>query len=127
MIEIENNNAKCTDLNFLAHRTKANPKLMAEMISLYLKQTPALVAAMKQGLEDKDLPMLKAAIHTMIPSFSIMGISIDIENTAKSALEFISTGKGTEKLEGIVLQLEAVCTKACIELQEELNIIKIKS
>src|SRR5687767_2619978 len=33
---------KCTDLAFLIRRTKSDPKLMMEMISLYLEQTPPL-------------------------------------------------------------------------------------
>ncbi len=76
---------KCTDLSFLMHRTKSNPKLMMEMISLYLEQTPPLIIAMKQSLVDKDWDKLKSAVHKMIPSFSIMGISEDFENMAKNS------------------------------------------
>ena len=72
----ENKKLKCIDLTYLIHRTKSNPKLMMEMISLYLEQTPPLINAMKQGLQDKDWNSLYAAVHKMIPSFSIMGISI---------------------------------------------------
>jgi hypothetical protein len=38
-------NLKCIDLDYLIHRTKSNPTLMMEMISLYLEQTPPLVIA----------------------------------------------------------------------------------
>ena len=38
----ENKKVKCIDLAYLIHRTKSNPKLMMEMISLYLEQTPPL-------------------------------------------------------------------------------------
>ncbi|HLG04144.1 MAG TPA: ATP-binding protein, partial [Bacteroidia bacterium] len=37
---------KCTDLDYLIHRTKSDPGLMGEMISLYLEQTPPLVMVM---------------------------------------------------------------------------------
>ena len=55
----ENGNAqveklKCIDLDYLINRTKSNPKLMMEMISLYLEQTPPLINAMKQSFQDKD-------------------------------------------------------------------------
>ena len=46
---IENIKIKCTDLDYLIHRTKSNPALMMEMISLYLEQTPPLINAMKQS------------------------------------------------------------------------------
>src|SRR5690606_25345752 len=66
---------KYTNLDYLNTRTKSNPALMTEMISLYLQQTPPLVKAMKQGYKEKDWNTLYSAVHKMIPSFSIMGIS----------------------------------------------------
>ena len=70
---------KCIDLDYLIHRTKSNPKLLLEMISLYLEQTPPLIVAMKDGLRDKDWQSLYSAVHKIIPSFAIMGISIDFD------------------------------------------------
>jgi PAS domain S-box-containing protein len=115
---------KCIDLDYLAHRTKSNPALMMEMISLYLEQTPPLINTMKQSLQDQDWTSLHAAVHKMIPSFSIMGISIDFENMAKKVQEYASTQKQTEEITGMVLQLENICMQACIELQEEFDSIK---
>jgi hypothetical protein len=60
----------------------------------------------------------------MIPSFSIMGISIDFENMAKKVQEYASTQKQTDGIQDLVLQLGTVCTQACIELDEEFNRIK---
>src|SRR5665648_566750 len=53
--------SKCIDLDYLERRTKSNPKLMMQMISLYLEQTPPLIQAMKQGLKNKDWNSLYAA------------------------------------------------------------------
>ena len=47
--------AKYIDLTYLKHRTKSEPILMMEMISIYLEQTPALISSMKQSLQDQDL------------------------------------------------------------------------
>ena len=115
---------KCIDLDYLAHRTKSNPALMMEMISLYLEQTPPLISTMKQSLQDQDWTSLYAAVHKMIPSFSIMGISTDFENMAKKVQEYASTQKQTDEITGMVLQLENICMQACIELQEEFDSIK---
>ncbi|MEI6822879.1 MAG: PAS domain S-box protein [Bacteroidota bacterium] len=127
--EQENNNEpsdkiKCTDLDYLTLRTKSNPKLMMEMISLYLEQTPTLINAMKQGFRDKDWQVLYGAVHKMIPSFSIMGISTDFENMAKKVQEYASNQQQTEGILEIVLQLENVCKQACKELEEEFNLMK---
>ena len=115
---------KCIDLEYLLHRTKSNPKLMMEMISLYLEQTPPLISIMKQSLRDKDWKGLYSAVHKMIPSFSIMGISVDFENMAKKVQEYASTQQQTEGIPELVRQLDNVCTQACKELEIEFNAIK---
>ena len=115
---------KCTNLEYMIHRTKSNPQLMMEMISLYLEQTPPLISAMKQSLLDQDWIALHAAVHKMIPSFSIVGISTDFENIAKQIQEYASTQKQTEAINELILQLENVCDQAFVELTEELNTIK---
>lgn len=115
---------KCIDLVYLNQRTKSNPKLMMEMISLYLSQTPPLIHTIKQSLEDKNWQLLGAAAHKMIPSFSIMGISANFENLAKKIQEFAIVQDQTEAIDDLVTQLEEICLQACSELEEELNVIK---
>ena len=119
-----NENDKYTDLDYLNRRTKSNPILMMDMISLYLEQTPALITTMKQGLKNKDWKSLYKAVHKMIPSFSIMGISTDFEDMAKKVQEYASTQEQSEGIAEMVVQLENVCIQACEELKEEFNTIK---
>jgi CheY-like chemotaxis protein len=120
----ESKKIKCIDLEYLIHRTKSNPALMMEMISLYLEQTPPLIKAMKESFDKKDWQTLYAAVHKMIPSFSIVGIHNDFEAMAKKIQEFANTQLVTDEMKDLVLQLETVCTQACNELEEELNRIK---
>ncbi|MET0759793.1 MAG: PAS domain S-box protein [Flavobacterium sp.] len=115
---------KCIDLTYLSHRTKSNPALMMEMISIYLEQTPPLINTMKQSLLDRDWDLLHATVHKMIPSFSIMGINTDFENMAKKIQEFTKAQDLTDEIQDLVLQLENICTQACEELTEELNTYK---
>lgn len=115
---------KYIDLTSLSHRTKSNPSLMAEMISLYLEQTPPLILAMKKGLEEQDWNLLYSATHKMIPSFSIVGLSIDFENMAKKVQEYASAQQQTADIHTLVLKIEEVCNQACIELEQELKNIK---
>lgn len=115
---------KYTNLEYLHHRTKSNPILMMEMISLYLAQTPPLISTMKQSLAEQNWQMLGAAVHKMIPSFSIMGIGSNFENMAKKIQELATAQEQLEGIHDLVLQLEEVCLQTCIELQEELDTIK---
>jgi PAS domain S-box-containing protein len=117
---------KCTNLDHLLKITKANPKLMMEMISLYLEQTPPLISAMTQSFQKKDWLALHAAVHKMIPSFSIMGMSIDFENMAKRIQEFANTQQQTGNMREMVLELGDICTQACVELELELSKIKME-
>jgi hypothetical protein len=64
-------------------------------------------------------------VHKMIPSFSIMGISVDFENMAKKVQEYAGIHKQAEGIQDMVLQLGNVCTQACKELEEEF--VKIKN
>ena len=113
-----------TDLDYLIRRTKGNPILMEEMISLYLEQTPPLITAMKLSWREKDWSTLYAAVHKMIPSFAIMGINTDFEEMAKKVQEYAKNQQHSDGISGMVLEIENVCEHACIELEVELDTIK---
>ncbi|MFE3868846.1 ATP-binding protein [Flavobacterium sp. LS2P90] len=115
---------KCIDLVYLNQRTKSNPILMMEMISLYLEQTPSLINTIKQSLIDEDWLLLSSTVHKMIPSFSIMGINPDFENMAKKIQEYAIAQEEKEDIHDLVRQLEEICMQACTELEEEFNLIK---
>ncbi|MFV8337037.1 ATP-binding protein [Flavobacterium sp. RSP29] len=115
---------KYIDLVYLNQLTKSNPTLMMEMISLYLVQTPPLISAIKQSLEEENWQLLSAAAHKMIPSFAIMGMSPNFENIAKKIQEFAIAQDKSTGIDNLVMQLEAICIQACQELQEEFNILK---
>jgi len=115
---------RCIDLAYVSRITKSNPVLMTEMISSYLKQTPPLISAMKQSLHDSDWNLLYSAVHKIIPSFSIIGISKDFEDIAKQIQEYASTRRQTGEIHDLVLQIENICAQACGELEEELERIK---
>lgn len=131
--------SRCTDMTYLMQHTKSNPNLVMEMISLYLVQTPPLVSAMKQGLQNEEWSKLYAAVHKMIPSFSIMGISSVYEDMAKKVQEFARLNEmglsgsqqhieaclpDRQEISGLVLQLATICEQACKELDIEFNKIK---
>jgi len=116
--------SKYINLNYLNQRTKSNPALMLELISAYLEQTPPLIIAMKQSVQEQDWGLLHATVHKMIPSFSIMGMNADIENVAKKLQEYARAQQQMEDIAELVLQIESVCTQACQELEVEFNKIK---
>ena len=118
---------KCINLEYLNNRTKSNPQLMMEMIQLYLDQTPPLINAMKKALIGEDWQSLHGAVHKMIPSFAIMGMSVDFENMAKKVQEYAGSAHHPDLISEMVEQLDNVCMQACEELEIEFNNIKNKT
>lgn len=113
------------NLGYLLKRTKSNPVLMTQMITLYLEQTPPLIEIMRESTDAKDWPALYSAIHKMIPSFTIIGIEEEYEQMAKKVQEYSGTVSNVGEIPTLVAELEKVCTTACKELKEELKLIKI--
>jgi len=116
----EKKTIKYVDLSYLKSITKANPKLMAEMIRVYLNQTPPLLKAMKQSFIDKDYHLLKGTIHKMIPSFAIMGINAKYTESAKKIQEYAEKLELSIELNDLVSEIENVCLQSFIELENEL-------
>jgi len=118
---------KCIDLAYLNTRTKSNPTLMLEMISLYLEQTPPLITAMKKTFAEKNWNSMQSAVHKLIPSFSIVGINKDFESMAKKVHDYAGAQQQSLEISDMVRKLEKVCLQACHELKAESLIIKNKT
>ncbi len=117
---------RSTNLTYLYQRTKSNPKLMLEMISAYLEQTPTLINAMMSSYNNKNYNLLQATMHKIAPSFSIMGIKAEYEIMAKKILQYATAKQDNGDIRQMVLEIENICKMACTELQEELKLIKIQ-
>ena len=117
-LNVNDERLKCVDLTYLKHRTKSDPKLMKEVISIYLEQTPPIIISIKQSLQDHDWNSLYKAVHKLIPSFSIMGIGADVENIAKKIQEYAGKQQQTDEIPDLVIQLEKICLQASEELQK---------
>lgn len=117
--KIEKSQNKHTNLTYLLAKTKSNPDIMKEMISLYLEQTPPLIESMKQSLINQDWNLLHSSVHKMIPSFSIVGIDKSFEDMAKKIQDYATSAEQQDAIHEMVLKLDEVCTQACNELKEE--------
>ncbi len=123
-IEADRTKKRFTDLSYLMKKTKSNPELMMEMIGLYLEQIPSLIKTMKESLETKNWNALYGAAHSIIPSFSIMGMGVDTENIAKIVQEHAKMQIAEEEIKALISELEGICNQSCVELIEELNHLK---
>ncbi len=117
-------NHKYINLDHLQKRTKSKPKLMMEMITVYLEQIPPIINLMKVSLNSKDWESLSAAAHKIIPSFDIMGINEEYIMLAKKIQKYAEKKQHSDQLPDLVLQLENICNQACKELENEFRGIK---
>lgn len=115
---------RCINLDYLNLRTKSNPVLMKEMIRLYLQQTPLLVYKMKECLQSQNWVALQAAVHRMIPSFSIVGIDPQFEQMAKRLQDYANIQMQSGEMQDLAVKLERVCMQACSELEIEFHKIQ---
>jgi PAS domain S-box-containing protein len=116
----ESKSYKSINLDYLNTRTKSNKLLMSKMITLYLEQTPILIESMKRSIDDNNWETLHAAVHKIIPSFSIVGINSDFEEMAKQIKTFAENQNKIVEIKDMVSQLEVICQQACEELELEL-------
>ena len=126
---------KCIDLTYLNRITKNNIVIITEMIKVYLEETPRLLNDIKQGIDTKNWETAIVAAHSIMPSFSTMGIDKEFENEIKKIQEYaiklrdknlslISEKETITLLNKLYLKIEMVCKQAYKELQEELTIEK---
>jgi PAS domain S-box-containing protein len=116
----ESKSQKSIDLSYLNKLTKSSPKLMTEMINVYLSQTPSLINTIKQSWLAQDLETLKSAVHKLTPSFAIVGIDKKHEEMARK----IENDTTAIEMQNWISELENICMQACEELKVELTNLK---
>lgn len=112
--------AKCTNLDFLKQLTKNNPDMIAEMIKVYLEETPELLGLMRTSLENNEYEKLRAAAHSIIPSFATMGISEEYTTITKTIQDYAVKKESPDKIWPLLTNIESICEQAYKELQQEI-------
>lgn len=111
---------KCTNLDFLKQLTKGNPKMISEMITVYLEETPRLISKLKEGIEKTDWDLIGRTAHSLIPSFSTMGMHKYFSVMAKKIQELAEKKEGIELAKEYFLKIEAIFSQARKELEQDL-------
>jgi PAS domain S-box-containing protein len=120
---------RCTNLDYIKQITKSDEVLIAEMMHVYLDHIPVLMNIITESFEAKNWKSLYDAVHKMIPSFHLMGMSSDFEDMAKEIQDFASGPMPDDALLNsgmfdMIRELESVCSQACYELRFDLSEIE---
>lgn len=109
------------NLEYLKQHTRGNPTMIREMIRIYLDETPRLISTMKDSINNMDWETLAEAAHSIIPTFSIMGINKEYEELAKKIKEHAARKEQAASINKLFERLESVCNGAVKELENELD------
>jgi PAS domain S-box-containing protein len=109
-----------TDLQYMIDRTSNNYVLMREMICLFLDQTPTFVQHIREGAETGEWEKIRAAAHSLLPSFNIVGMSREHENLVKKIQEYAREKHNSGEIKTLVALVQKACDGACHELEMEL-------
>lgn len=115
---------KYINLDYLKQRTRNNHEMIVEMIDIYLNETPKIINKLKESRDNMDWDSLAAAAHSLIPSFTIMGINKDYELMTRKIQEYATKKEKSVEINDLVLKIEHVCFQACEELREEIKKIE---
>ena len=107
------------NLTYLRELAGGDNRFMAEMITLFLKQTPTNVSSLVLYLQQHDWENLKKLAHKMTSGVALMGIK-DLQNFLTELQTYPKKQIDTDLLSLKVSELNNIYQKATSELQKEL-------
>ncbi|HXA02420.1 MAG TPA: Hpt domain-containing protein [Cytophagaceae bacterium] len=114
--------SRVTDLTYLKEASANNMRFLREMIEIFLKQTPGLIASLHTASRDKNWIEFRRIMHKLKPSITMMGIHeletdiLKIDNAVKNGIEI-------ELLPLLLQKFEEVCNSSYEELRNELKLL----
>lgn len=109
---------KHIDLAYLKELSNGSNEFMAQMISIFMVQTPEAISNIDAYLKKNDWKSIKAVIHKMKPSFSFMGIK-ELQNTIPLVEKYCETETHLNEVPKLIMQIKTVCELALQELETE--------
>jgi PAS domain S-box-containing protein len=102
------------------HSAVDDPELVAEIISLYLEDSPKQVEAIKAAMAGRDSDLLRNAAHKLKGSSAQVG-AIVLSEVCRSLEEIAEDGQPLSRADDLVGELDSAFAGTCIEFERELN------
>ena len=117
---MSNGNHKHIDLTYLRKLSNGSNEFIAQMLTLFIEQTPEALGRMEKHLEEHNWEALSKVAHKMKPSIMFVGLK-EIEKEVKTVEDYASEETHVEELPGMIAHIKEVCNEALGELQEEIQ------
>ena len=118
------NRMKLSNTDSLKRALHHKPKLIEEMLQLILKETPIAIQQINKFVIDADWSSLQSKIHYIKPTLDLIGLPKDIILTASKIETYAEEEENLDLIPNQLVKLEKALSQACIELEEELLLIK---
>jgi HPt (histidine-containing phosphotransfer) domain-containing protein len=115
---------KLSNTDSLKRTLQHKPKLIAEMLQLILKEIPIAIQQINKFTIAADWSSLHSKIHYIQPTIDLMGLPKDIIRTAAKIEAYAKEEENLELIPNHLIKLKNALSIACIELEEELLLIK---
>ncbi|MFB1040944.1 MAG: histidine kinase, partial [Polaribacter sp.] len=115
---------KLSNTDSLKKALHHKPKLIEEMLQLILKETPIAIEQINKFVIAADWTSLQSKIHYIKPTLELIGLPKDIIRTAAKIETYAEKEENLDLIPKQLVKLEKALSQACIELEEELLIIK---
>lgn len=124
---MSDNSNKVTNLEYLTELSKGNTQFIAEMIDVFLTESPKEIILIEQSISDKNLAIVKACAHKMRSTIPFVGLNkiiekeiIDIEHlSAVQRDDQVAFIANLHKIETLFSKVKEVYEQAIQELGEE--------
>jgi PAS domain S-box-containing protein len=115
-----NGNHKHIDLTYLKKLANGSNDFIAQMLTLFIEQTPEAIGKLEKHLQEHNWDALSKVAHKMKPSVMFVGLK-EIEKDIKSVEDYASEVSHTEELPGMIAHIKTVCNEALDELRAEIE------
>ena len=111
--------AKIYNLDYLKSHSNNKPKFVADMVKMFLTDTPTYLAGMKRCLAAADWHGLHGNAHKIIPSIHFFGLPKDMASALKLIDEYAESQQHLDLIPHLFLKVEMVLLRVYKELGEE--------
>jgi CheY-like chemotaxis protein len=111
---------KYIDLSYLKQLAEGDNEFVAEMIALFIEQTPAEIEKLEICLLKKEWESMRILSHKLRSSVSFAGIK-ELEGWLLAIEEYSEKGTHLDQIPGLVSRVRETCFKAIAELEQELK------
>lgn len=85
------------DLSYLEEITGGSSEMIAEMLQLFVNDTPAQISCIEKNVKDEDWDAVRAEAHKLKPTFQYMGM----DDTHLLVAEVETKARNKEQLEAV--------------------------